>query len=75
MIERIEYDPRRCSGTPCIKGTRIPVTVILDQLSSGESWESILGGYPELTRQDIQAALLFARASVEHTEIFQAEAG
>ena len=75
MLERIEIDPRRCGGTPVIKGTRIPVAVILDQLASGETWQSLLEGYPELTREDLQAVLLFAKASVEHTEIIPAEAG
>jgi uncharacterized protein (DUF433 family) len=47
-----------------IKGTRIPVEVILGQLAEGESWDALLKGYPELTRADIQAALRFAEASV-----------
>ena len=68
MNERIELDPRVCRGRPVIKGTRIPVEVILDQLADGESWESILAGYPELTRQDIQAVLRFARESVVCSE-------
>ena len=46
MLERIEIDPRRCGGTPVVKGTRIPVAVILDQLASGETWQSLLEGYP-----------------------------
>jgi uncharacterized protein (DUF433 family) len=75
MLERIEIDPRRCGGSPVVKGTRIPVTVILEQLAGGDTWESLLEGYPELTREDIQTVLLFAKASVEHTEILPAEAG
>jgi len=74
MFERIEFNPRRCGGTPVIKGTRIPVAVILEQLACGESWEAILKGYPELVREDIQAVLLFAKASVERTEIIPAGA-
>jgi uncharacterized protein (DUF433 family) len=73
MLDRIEIDPRRCGGTPVIKGTRIPVAVILEQLAEGESWESLLGGYPELKREDIRAALCFAKSSVEHTELIPAE--
>jgi uncharacterized protein (DUF433 family) len=45
------------------------VAVLLDELAGGASWESLLTGYPELTRDDIQAAIRFAKASVEHTEI------
>ena len=75
MFDRIEIDPRRCGGTPVIKGTRIPVAVILDQMAAGESWESLLEGYPGLSREDIRAAVLFAKAAVEHTEIFPATKG
>jgi uncharacterized protein (DUF433 family) len=73
MLDRIEIDPRRCGGTPVIKGTRIPVAVLLDQLADGQTWQSVLEGYPELTREDIRAALIFAKASVEHTEIIPAD--
>jgi uncharacterized protein (DUF433 family) len=66
--ERIEINPRVCNGKPVVKGTRIPVSVILDQLASGETWDSILGGYPELTREDIQAAIRYAQGAVEHTD-------
>ncbi len=75
MTDRIEIDPRRCGGSPVVRGTRIPVVVILEQLAAGESWESLLEGYPELTREDIQAVLIYAKASVEHTEVISAEAG
>jgi len=75
MFDRIELSPRRCGGTPVIKGTRIPVAVILDQLAAGESWDCLLQGYPGLLREDIQAAILFAKASVEQTEIIPASVG
>jgi uncharacterized protein (DUF433 family) len=69
MSERIEINPRVCGGQPVIRGTRIPVTTLLEQLANGESWDSLLRGYPELTRADIQAALDYARHSILHTEI------
>jgi uncharacterized protein (DUF433 family) len=72
MFERIEIDPRVCGGKPVVRGTRIPVTVILDQLAAGEAWDSILRGYPELTPEDIRAALQYAKASIEHREVFPA---
>jgi uncharacterized protein (DUF433 family) len=43
--------------------------VIIEQVAEGESWDRILAGYPELTREDIHAALLYARASLDHIEI------
>jgi uncharacterized protein (DUF433 family) len=56
-FDRIELDPRVCNGRPVIKGTRIPVSVILEQIAQGESWTSLLDGYPELSREDIQQAV------------------
>jgi len=69
LMERIELNPRVCDGKPVIKGTRIPVTVILEQIADGETWDALLTGYPELKKADIQAALLYARASIDHTEV------
>jgi uncharacterized protein (DUF433 family) len=69
MTDRIEINPRVCGGRPVIRGTRIPVEVILGQLAEGQSWDSILVGYPELTREDIQAALRFAERSILASEI------
>lgn len=69
MRSRIEMDPRVCGGKPVIQGTRIPVSILLELLATGESWHSILVGYPELTEEDLQAVLLFAKDSVEHTEV------
>jgi uncharacterized protein (DUF433 family) len=72
-MDRIEIDPRVCGGKPVIRGTRIPVSVILEQLAEGESWDEVLAGYPELKREDIRAALFFATASIDHMEIRTAE--
>ncbi|MCU0589839.1 MAG: DUF433 domain-containing protein [Syntrophobacteraceae bacterium] len=69
MMSKIELNPRVCNGRPVIRGTRIPVSVILEQIAEGESWDALLEGYPELTREDIQAALLYARSSIDHSEI------
>ena len=68
-MDRIELNPKVCNGKPVIKGTRIPVSVILEQIADGETWDALLAGYPELKKKDIQAALLYARASLDHTEI------
>ena len=68
-MDRIELNPKVCNGKPVIKGTRIPVSVILEQLADGETWDTLLTGYPELKKKDIQAALLYARASIDHTEV------
>ena len=67
-LNRIELDPRVCNGKPVIRSTRIPVSVVLEQLAAHESWQTILSAYPELKEEDIQEAILYARASLDHTE-------
>jgi uncharacterized protein (DUF433 family) len=57
---RVSVDPKVCHGKPCIKGTRIMVSIILDYLRAGEPREEILRQYPTLKAQDIDAALGYA---------------
>ena len=58
-LDRIAIDPNVCFGKPCIKGTRIWVSLILDFLASGETPEQILASYPQLTTDDIRAAIAY----------------
>ena len=58
--KRIQVDPTVCHGKPCIKGTRIMVSVVLNNLASGESIASILATYPGLVRKDVLASLRYA---------------
>ncbi|PZC52279.1 DUF433 domain-containing protein [Mesotoga sp. TolDC] len=57
---RIVLDPAICHGKACVKGTRIPVSVILDELAAGHTFDEIVDQYPTLTRQDIVAAIQYA---------------
>lgn len=57
--DRISVDPQVCHGKPCIAGTRVMVSVVIDNLAAGESHESIRQGY-HIEDEDIQAALHFA---------------
>ena len=66
--EHIVVDAGRRGGQPCMRGTRIPVYVILDNLAAGESEETILSQYPSLTRTHIRASLAFA-AELAHDRI------
>jgi len=59
LIESISVDPSVCSGKPCIKGTRIPVHIILDLLAAGESYEAILKAYPNIKKEDILACVKY----------------
>jgi len=58
--EYIVVDPDVCHGQACIKGTRVMVSVILDNLAAGLSIEELLKSYPTLTREAVQAALEYA---------------
>ena len=60
LLDRIERNPKVMMGKPVIKGTRIPVELILRKLSEGATLEELLGAYPHLSREDIQAALAYA---------------
>ncbi len=57
---RISVDPQICHGRACIQGTRIMVSVIMDNLAAGVSQEEILQSYPSLTAEDVKAALNYA---------------
>jgi uncharacterized protein (DUF433 family) len=59
LLERISIDPAVCGGKPCIKGTRIWVSLVLDLLASGMSESELLGEYPGLRRDDILAAIAY----------------
>lgn len=60
MINNIEINPKIMMGKPVVKGTRIPVYVILNLLAEGYSFDKILKEYPDLTNQDIFAVLEYA---------------
>jgi uncharacterized protein (DUF433 family) len=69
LTERVEVNPDVMLGKPVIRGTRIPVELILRKLSEGATEEDLLDAYPRLTRKDIQAALAFAADSLAHETI------
>lgn len=60
MNERIVSDPKICGGEACLKGTRIPVHVVLSHLAAGETYEQILENFPRLKLEDIYACLEYA---------------
>ncbi len=66
--DKITIDPNICHGKPCIKSTRIIVSVILDNLANGMKEEDILRSYPSLTSEDIQAAIAYA-AELSHERL------
>ena len=59
-LERISIDPNICGGKPCIRGTRIWVSLIVDNIAAGIADDEILSAYPSLTKEDIRASLTYA---------------
>jgi len=59
LLERISVDPNVCFGKPCIRGTRIWVSLLLDFLASSATTEEILADYPHLVREDVLAAIAY----------------
>lgn len=68
LAERIEMNPSVMLGKPVIRGTRIPVELILRKLSEGATEPQLLDAYPRLTAEDIRAAMAYAADVVAHEE-------
>jgi uncharacterized protein (DUF433 family) len=66
---RITIEPGKCGGRPCIRGMRIRVTDVLSLLGAGASFDEILADYPDLEADDILAALNYAAAQVDRTDL------
>lgn len=66
--ERIVIDPALHHGEPCIAGTRVPVRVIVGSIADGDTPAQIIDAYPQISAEDIQAALKFAAEAVNNTD-------
>ena len=66
--ERIAVDPKILMGKPVIRGTRIPVELLLRKLSEGATHEDLLDAYPRLTLADIHGAIAYAADTIAHEE-------
>ncbi len=69
ITDRIEIDPQVMLGKAVIRGTRIPVELILRKLSEGATEADLTDAYPRLTREDIQAAIRYAADTLAHEEV------
>lgn len=67
LAERIDIDPTVMLGKPVIRGTRIPVELILRRISEGATEDDLLASYPHLSREDIRAAVAFAADEIADT--------
>ena len=73
ITDRIEINPKVMFGKPVIRGTRIPVELLLRKLSEGATERELLDAYPRLTREDIKAAIGYAADTVAHEETVMLE--
>jgi uncharacterized protein (DUF433 family) len=74
LAERTEANPDVMVGKPVIRGTRVPVELILRRISEGATEEDLLESYPHLTRDDIRAAVAFAADTIAYEEIVETAA-
>jgi uncharacterized protein (DUF433 family) len=74
MFERIEIDPKKLGGKPVIKGTRIPIHLILEMLAEGMSIEDVLREYPELEEVDVREAVRYASYLLSKEELHEVPA-
>jgi uncharacterized protein (DUF433 family) len=68
-MDRIQIDPAVHHGEPCIRGTRIPLSVLVGSIADGDTVEGLLSAYPVLTREDIAAALHYAAEAVREAPL------
>jgi uncharacterized protein (DUF433 family) len=66
--QKLVIDPAIHHGEPCIKGTRVPVSVVVGSIADGDTWEQILEAWPQLTSEDVRAALKFAAEAVNNAD-------
>jgi len=69
LLKRISIDPMVCFGKPCIKGTRIWVSLILDFLANGTTMEEIVKEYPSLVKDDILACIAYCAEMSRYDEV------
>jgi uncharacterized protein (DUF433 family) len=63
LLKRVTVDPQVCHGEPCIRGLRIMVRSIVNSLKGGMSYDDLMLRYPDLTRDDIDAAVTYSHAN------------
>ena len=74
LLDRVTVNPAVCGGKPCIRGTRIYIAIILDGLAEGLTPEQITDHYPQLTLEDIRAALAYA-AELSQENVWKVPSG
>lgn len=70
LLDRVTVDPAIMAGKPVIRGTRVPVELVVRLLSQGVTEAELLDDYPHLRREDLRAALAYAASVLSHEDIF-----
>jgi uncharacterized protein (DUF433 family) len=73
IVDRVEVDPKIMAGKPVVKGTRIPVYVVLQMLEDGASTEEVLDAYPDLEEEDVKACLRYATKRMQGEKVIDSE--
>jgi uncharacterized protein (DUF433 family) len=68
-FQRISVDPQIMGGVPCVRGTRIPVAMLVRMIADGTTSDELLEEYPQLTADDVREALRFAAAHIDQRTI------
>jgi uncharacterized protein (DUF433 family) len=72
LLKRITLDPKVMLGKPVVKGTRLPVELIVEKIAYGATYEDLKADYPFLTDDDIRASVLYAARRLSHEEVYAA---
>ena len=72
LLRRIAVDPKIMLGKPVIKGTRLPVEIIVEKVAYGASVDDLKKDYPFLKKDDVRAALLYAAKRIANEEVYEA---
>jgi len=70
LLDRITIEPGKCGGLPCIRGSRMRVSDLLELLANGATIEEIVGDYPSLERDDVLAAIACAVVQTSHPVVW-----
>jgi uncharacterized protein (DUF433 family) len=69
LLDRVTIEPGKCGGRPCIRGSRMRVSDLLELLSHGATIEEIVADYPALERDDVLAAIAYAALQTSHAVV------
>lgn len=73
LHDRITVSPEICHGKPCIEGTRVMISIIVDWLAAEATFDEIIDAYPSITREDIKSVLEYTKALIKNQQLADKE--